>query len=99
MTEEKDIGTVGIVRTCKTPLPSTPVPSQVWTKTPAFGWIETNQFEFVLILKIATMNLYNTNSIPLGLIYLQLNYWKLTYKESENYEGSGDASKMIKNPD
>lgn len=43
------------------------------------------------------MNLYNTNSIPLGLIYLQLNYWKLTYKESENYEGSGDASKMIKN--
>ena len=44
------------------------------------------------------MNLYNTNSIPLGLIYLQLNYWKLTYKESENYEGSGDASKMIKNP-
>ena len=41
------------------------------------------------------MNLYNTNSIPLGLIYLQLNYWKLTYKESENYEGSGDASKMV----
>jgi len=45
------------------------------------------------------MNLHNTNNIPLGLIYLQLNYWKLTYKESENYEGSGDASKMIKNPD
>ena len=50
MTEVKDISTVGIVRTCKTPLPSTPVPSQVWTKTPAFGRIETNQFEFVLIL-------------------------------------------------
>ena len=45
------------------------------------------------------MNLYNTNSIPLGLIYLQLNYCRLIYKESENYEGSGDASKMIKNPE
>ena len=44
------------------------------------------------------MNLYNTNSIPLGLIYLQLNYCRLIYKESENYEGSGDFFKMIKNP-
>ena len=33
------------------------------TKTPRFGWIEINQFEFVLILKIAIINLYNTNNI------------------------------------
>jgi len=34
MTEVKDISTVGIVRTCKTPLPSFPVLSQVWNQDP-----------------------------------------------------------------